>query len=190
MKFKYEIPTITRKNDAIEFINEFYEYNSSINGTGGLQRYLDDYVGWLRKLEQDYIQEVNEDRVPARTYFLVRVDDDKIIGMSNIRLKLNDKLMNFGRNIGYSIRPTERGNGYNKINLYLALKKCKEFGLDKVLLDVDAANIASWKTMEALGANLDLEMDSEYENVDKVRFYSINVNESLEKYKDEYEKYL
>lgn len=36
MKFKYEIPSITRKKDAIEFIQEFSDYNSNINGVGGL----------------------------------------------------------------------------------------------------------------------------------------------------------
>ena len=64
--------------------------------------------------------------------------------MVNIRLKLNKKSMYFGRNIGYCIRPTERGKGYNKINLYLALKMCKKYGITNALLDVDKANIASW----------------------------------------------
>ena len=34
--------------------------------------------------------------------------------MINIRLALNDRLKKIGGHIGYSIRPTERGNGYNK----------------------------------------------------------------------------
>ena len=67
----------------------------------------------------------NEEKVPARTFFLVRKSDNKIIGMINIRLALNEKLKKFGGNIGYSIRPTERGNGFNNINLYLGLLLCK-----------------------------------------------------------------
>ena len=187
MKFKYEIPSITRKKDAIEFIQEFYDYNSSINGVGGLDRYIDNYEDWLLKLEEDYKREADEEKVPSRTYFLIRVDDNKIIGMINIRLKLNKKLMYFGRNIGYCIRPTERKKGYNKINLYLALKVCKKYGLTKALLDVDKSNVASWKTMEALGANLDCEKESEIEGCDFVRFYSIDVEKSLEEYKNIYE---
>lgn len=187
MKFKYEEPTLERKQDAIEFINEFFEYNSNIHGTAQLELYLDNYEGWLEKLEADATREVSEERVPSRTYFLVRVDDNKIIGITDIRLKLNKKLMDFGRNIGYSIRPTERGKGYNKINLYLALKKCKEFGMKEALLDVDGNNFASWKTMEALGARLDAEVKSIFEGHDTVRFYSIDVEKSLEKYKDVYE---
>lgn len=68
-KFCLEEPCIKRKKDAIEFINEFYEYKSDINGTGGLQRYLDNYESWLDKLEEDYNRIPNETKVPARTYF-------------------------------------------------------------------------------------------------------------------------
>lgn len=63
-KFRFEEPTIERKDEAIEFINEFYEYKSEINGTGGLQRFLDNYEGWLDKLEEDYKRIPSEEKVP------------------------------------------------------------------------------------------------------------------------------
>ena len=150
-KFYFEEPNMERKKEAIEFINEFYEYKSEINGTGGLQRFLDNYEGWLDKLEEDYNRIPNETKVPARTYFLIRINDNKIVGMINIRLALNERLKKYGGNIGYSIRPTERGKGYNKINLYLGLKICQKYGIKEVLLDADKDNPASWKTMESLG---------------------------------------
>ena len=187
MKFKYEVPNISRKQEAIEFLQEFYKYNSKIHGVGGLDRYLENYEEWLKKLEEDYIREVSEERVPARTYFFVRAYDNKIIGMANIRLKLNQKLMDYGGNIGYCIRPTERGNGYNKINLYLALKICEEYKIETALLDADKNNSASWRTMESLGAILDKEEKSEIEGCDIVKFYSIDVKKSLETYKHIYE---
>lgn len=117
-RFYFEEPNIDRKEEALAYIKEFYAYNSSINGVGGLYRYLDDYEGWLKKLEEDYIRTPNEEKVPARTYFLVRENDKRIVGMINIRLALNEKLKKSGGHIGYSIRPTERRKGYNKINLY------------------------------------------------------------------------
>ena len=95
-KFYLEEPYIKRKNEAIAFINEFYEYKSDINGTGGLQRFLDDYEGWLEKLKKDYNRIPDETRVPARTYFLIRKNDNKIVGMINIRLALNKSLKNMG----------------------------------------------------------------------------------------------
>ena len=139
-KFRFEIPKKEREQDAINFINEFYEYNSDINGTGGLQRYLDNYDGWLEKLEEDYIRIPNEEKVPARTYFLVRESDNKIVGMINLRWNLNEWMMTNAGHIGYGIRPTERRKGYNKINLYLCLLKAQELGLDKVLLTASDDN--------------------------------------------------
>lgn len=35
------------------------------------------------------------------------------------------KMKQFGGNIGYGIRPTERRKGYNKMNLYLGLIEAK-----------------------------------------------------------------
>lgn len=178
-KFYYEIPSMARKNEAIEYINEFYEYKSDINGAGGLQRFLDNYEGWLEKLEEDYKREPNEEKVPARTYFLVRSNDNKIIGMINIRLALNERLKKYGGHIGYSIRPKERGKGYNKINLYLGLKICKEYGIEKVFMDADKENLASWKTMEALGGiNIREYYDDENAHC-IVKDYEIDVNESI-----------
>lgn len=46
-RFYFETPGIERKEAAIEYINEFYEYKSDINGSGGLHRFLDNYEGWL-----------------------------------------------------------------------------------------------------------------------------------------------
>ena len=150
-KLYFEIPGIARKEDAVDYIREFREYQSDVNGTGGLHWFTDNYEGWLEKLEQDYARIPNEEKVPARTFFLVRDTDRRIVGMINIRLCLNERLSHYGGHMGYSIRPTERGKGYNKINLYLGLKVCDAHGIDMVFMDADLNNPPSWKTMEALG---------------------------------------
>lgn len=185
----FEIPGPDRKDDAVDYIREFYEYGSDINGAGGLHRYLDDYGGWLKKLEADYNRVPDEERVPARTYFLVRESDGRIVGMINIRLALNEKLRRYGGHIGYSIRPTERGKGYNKINLYLGLKICEKYGIDSVFMDADLDNPASWKTMEALGGvRIRQYFDDEFAHC-TVLDYEIDVREALSEHK-EYEKYV
>lgn len=187
---KHIKPSIKYKKQAIEYISEFYEYNSEINGVGGLHRFLDDYDAWLKKLDKDRNRIPNEEKVPAETYFLVRQADDKIVGMINIRLALNEKLKKFGGHIGYSIRPTERGKGYNKINLYLGLKCCQKHGIKEVLMDCDKDNPASSRTMIALGGELIREY---YDNENAkciVQDYIINVDESLKKYSKIYEKHI
>ena len=188
-RFYFEIPSIRRKNDAIEYINEHYKYNSDINGSGGLDRYVNNYEEWLNKLERDYITEPSEERVPARTYFLVRESDSRIIGMINIRTALNKRLSKYGGHIGYGIRPTERGKGYNKINLYLGLKICDEYGIDKVFMDADLDNPASWKTMEALGGERIKEYYDDENAHCMVVDYNIEVKRALELYKDIYEQH-
>ena len=186
-KFYFEIPGISRKEDAIDYIREFLEYGSEINGAGGLHRFLDDYEGWLKKLDLDYIQVPNEERVPARTYFLVRESDSRIVGMINIRLALNERLSHYGGHIGYSIRPTERGKGYNNINLYLGLKVCRKYGIERIFMDADLENPASWKTMEAFGG---VRIREYYDDVNAhctVVDYNIDVNRALDSH-PEYEE--
>ena len=185
----YEEPSLSRKEDAIEFINEFYEYKSSINGVGGLNRYLDDYEGWLEKLKEDCQEVQKENRVPARTYFLVRESDNRIVGMSNIRLRLNDVLEKSGGHIGYCIRPIERRKGYNKINLYLALQVLEKYGIEEAILDADLDNPASWKTMEALGGIRIEEYIDEYDGSESVK-YIIPVSQSLKDYESIYESHI
>ena len=48
-KLYFEIPSIARKEDAIDYIREFHEYQSDINGTGGMDRFIDNYEGWLHE---------------------------------------------------------------------------------------------------------------------------------------------
>ena len=187
-RFYLEVPSMKRKKDAIEFIEEFNEYNSGINGVGGLHRYLDNYEGWLEKLEKDYHRMPSDEKVPARTYFLVRENDKRIVGMINIRLALNEQLRKHNGNIGYGIRPTERGKGYNKINLYLGLKVCMQYGIEDVLMDANLDNPASWRTMEALGGKrTDEYYDEEKEHAMVVK-YVINVKDALETHM-EFEEY-
>ena len=43
-KFYLETPSLERKNEIIDYINEFVEYNSDINGTGSLDNILYGYT--------------------------------------------------------------------------------------------------------------------------------------------------
>lgn len=182
----HKIPTIEDKDAAIDYINELIAANSSINGAGGLARYLDNYEEWLEKLENDRNYIADEERVPADTYYLVRIEDNKIVGMINIRRSLNKRLEECGGHIGYSIRPSERKKGYNKINLYLALLRCQELNIKEIYLDCNTDNPASYKSMEALDGIRIKEYVSEYEPGNIYR-YLINVDEALKNHQKEYE---
>ena len=157
-------PNIAYRDKATEYIEEFYEYGSEINGTGGLDRFLREssYEAWLEKLVRDMdIANVPENRVPGLTYFYVREADDRIVGMINIRLALNAFLRNEGGHIGYSVRPTERRRHYGTEMLKAALKVCDVIGIREVLVSCDKENAASAGVIKNCGGVLRREFYSE-----------------------------
>lgn len=188
-KFKLVVPTLEYKKKAIKYIKEHNKYKSKINGSGLLYEYVNDYEGWLKKLEYERSIITDKIYVPNETFFLIRVNDDKIIGMVNLRLELNERVKNSYGSIGYGIRPKERQKGYNKINLYLTLLECQKRGIKSVILSCEKQNIASSKSMLALGGVFDKEIFNSFSNK-FYQFYRIDVEYALGAYKDKYDKYV
>lgn len=193
-KFYLENPSMERKKDVIEYMNEHVKYNSAINGTGSFDHVLEGET-YEECMDRYYKIQDNEyaksiDRCPGKAYFLIRKNDNKLIGMINIRHHLTPKMLVHGGHIGYGIRPTERRKGYNKINLYLGLLKAlEEFNLDKVMLDCDVKNLGSDKTIQALGGVLERTDIDDYDGA-LTNVYWINTKDSIRKYKDVYQKYM
>lgn len=192
-KFYLEIPSLKRKEEIIAYLNEFVLYNSDINGSGFLDKILEGYSfeecldKCLNIQYQEYAKKLN--RLQSKTFLLIRKNDNKLIGMLNIRWNIPPNIQEFVGNIGYGIRPTERKKGYNKINLYLGLVEIQKLGLKKIYLDCEDNNIASYKTMEALNAKLLSTKIDPYDNL-LTRIYSIDVNKTINKYRSTYQKYI
>ena len=161
---KLVFPTMAYKDKAIDYIREFHEYGSEINGTGSLDRFLREstYEDWLQKLVHDMdIANIPDSKVPGLTYFYVREEDDRIVGMVNIRLALNDFIRSEAGHIGYSIRPTERRRHYGTQLLEAAMKVCDVIGIQEVLVSCDKENIASAGVIRNCGGVLKHEFYSE-----------------------------
>ena len=162
MKLVY--PTLAYKEKAIEYMNEFYEHGSQINGAGGLNRFLKEstYEEWIEYVRSEMdIANLPEEKVPALTYFFVREEDDRIIGMTNIRLSLNDFLRSEGGHIGYAIRPTERRKHYAIEQLKAALAVYRRVGIEEVLVSCYKDNVASAGVIQKCGGILQREFFSE-----------------------------
>ena len=91
--------------------------------------------------------------VPGTTRFLVH--EGRILGLFNIRHWLTDGLRLSGGHIGYSVRPSERGNGHGTYLLKAAIEMARELNIDRVLVTCDLKNVASAKVITKCGGVLE-----------------------------------
>lgn len=90
--------------------------------------------------------------VPSHMYIAVRKNDDKVVGVIDLRHHINHPILGtWGGHCGYSVRPSERGKGYAKEMLRLNMQNAKAMGIEKLLVTCDVSNIASEKTILANG---------------------------------------
>ena len=77
--------------------------------------------------------------------------DEEVVGFLALRHTLTAWLLEEGGHIGYSVRPSRRGQGHASRALGLAVRRSAELGLDRVLLTCDEPNVASARTIERNG---------------------------------------
>lgn len=81
-QFYLEIPSSKRKNEIIDYFDEFVMYNSDINGSGGLDKILSGYTfeqaldRCLNMRNEEYAKKLG--RCQAKTFLLIRANDNKI----------------------------------------------------------------------------------------------------------------
>ena len=162
-------PDLSYADEIIKYKEESLAESPIINGSAGLDRFSSIEI-WLEELKKRSCEDtVPKGLVPSSTYLAVREKDNYIVGMIDIRHYLNEYLTQVGGNIGYGVRKTERNKGYAKQMLKLALEKCKELKIKKVLITCDEDNIASEKVI--LSANAKLEDIRNVDGENKKRFW-------------------
>lgn len=160
-RLKLVLPTPAYKEKIMDYKREFIENGDSMDGTADL-RNAETFEEWYSKFCDNLKEEtVREGLGPETTYMSISMDDGRLIGMIDIRHRLNDYLSNFGGHIGYSIRKAERQQGYATEMLGLALKECVKLKIKNVLITCDKDNVASAKTMINNGAELENEIPEE-----------------------------
>lgn len=88
-----------------------------------------------------------EGLVPATVYFTLDEERNIIVGAVDLRHYLNEPLLMNGGHIGDGVRPSERRKGVATTQIELALQKCKEMGIDRVLITCESWNIGSAKSI-------------------------------------------
>ena len=151
-------PCLEYEEDILLFKQEKLEHDGeAMDGCGSLERFtcFDDWQTHLNSYADRNTIKPDSDYVEGSQHMLVDEDRHHIIGMVNIRHYLNDRLLKTSGHIGYSIRPSERRKGYGKLQLKLALQFIKDLGVKEVLITCDEDNIASAKTIESCGGELE-----------------------------------
>ena len=162
-------PDLSYTDEIIKYKEESLAESPIINGSAGLDRFSSIEI-WFEELKKRSCEDtVPKGLVPSSTYLGVREKDNYIVGMIDIRHYLNEYLTQAGGHIGYGVRKTERNKGYAKQMLKLALEKCKELKIKKVLITCDEDNIASEKVI--LSANAKLEDIRNVDGENKKRFW-------------------
>ncbi len=144
-------PSLAYAAQLLSYKQETLAIEPHINGVGGLDSF-EDIALWLEFLHQKADETTCPPGfVPDSSWLCIRQSDNRLVGMINIRHRLNDWLLDYGGHIGYSVRPDERGKGYAKAQLRLALDKCRALQLPRVLLTCDEDNEASRRTILSCG---------------------------------------
>lgn len=162
-------PNEKMKDKAVDFKEEFFSHNEkTINGSELLDK-IDDYDEWLKIVTQNMSPEtVSSDWVVTDTFFAVD-ENEKIVGIIDLRHTLNDFLKDFG-NCGYSVRPSERKKGHATEMLRQLLVIAKEIGMNELHLSVEKTNEASVKTIRKNGGVYERSFEFENEIADVYRF--------------------
>ena len=147
-------PSQTDKEAILEMMAEFEETQSAHAG-GFWDAENFDYEEWL---ETNHNKEMGigllENRVPSIQF--VSFDDvGRALGFLNLRLRLNEGLLNYAGHIGYSIRPSERGKGYAKESLRQGLQVAKEKNIKRALVTCSTENPASRAVIIANGGQFE-----------------------------------
>ncbi len=155
MSLRLEKPALHHEAAWLDIVAEIQEAGERIVPYS-LTLELSHYLDFWRRTQQFSRGENLEGKVRADTFFLLEEErPGRILGAINLRYELNEYLYQFGGHIGYGVRPSERGKGYATAMLGLALEKCKEAGLKRVLLTCDTWNTASARVMEHNGGVLE-----------------------------------
>ncbi|MBQ2873269.1 MAG: GNAT family N-acetyltransferase [Bacilli bacterium] len=101
-------------------------------------------IKWMEQAEKNEGNKSQESNLND-TYILV--DNNRILGIVNIRCNIIKEMAEIYGHIGYGVRPSERRKGLATYMLKEALLECKKRGMEEVILGCHKDNIASSKTI-------------------------------------------
>ena len=135
-------PRLADKETVLEMMAEFEKSQSAHDGGfWDTENFV--YEEWLETNMQKEMG-IKLAWKSCSFYSICIIDDvGRALGFLNLRLRLNEGLLNYAGHIGYSIRPSERGKGYAKETLRQGLQVAKGKNIKRTLVTCSVNNPAS-----------------------------------------------
>ena len=147
-------PRLADKATVLEMMTEFEKSQSAHDG-GFWDTENFSYEDWLESNQnQEMGINLPEGWVPA-IQLVAFSGKGQALGFLDLRLRLNNFLLEKAGHIGYSIRPSQRGKGYAKETLRQGLQVAKEKNIKKALVTCSVNNPASRAVILANGGILE-----------------------------------
>lgn len=167
-EIKLIMPSLEYGEDIFRFRQELIEANDvdSFAGCGSLRKCnnITEYLNILAKWRS--LNTCPEGSVPSNTYIAVRVGDNRIVGIIDLRHHIDHPILGFwGGHIGYTVRPSERSKGIAKEMLRLNLQNCRDRKIEKVMITCSCNNPASEKVILYNGGIFEKEVNVDGEHI-------------------------
>lgn len=95
---------------------------------------------------------VPEGFVANSTFWLV--DGGELVGVSNLRHALNERLREHGGHIGLGVRPSRRGQGFGSLLLARTIEQARQRGIGEIHIHCHKSNAASAAMIRSNGGVL------------------------------------
>ena len=172
-------PTFQDKDKWLLYVKEYRKFDQEGHPLNYYANSI--YEEWLRYINEACQRDGCTNKIPVSVYFVF--ERDYLVGTLSIQHSLlNWNLAFYGGHVGYSVRPSKRGQGYGTQILSLALFECQKLGLEKIMVSCRRENVASAKVIENNLGVLTREVYVLKENA-FYKIYWIHVSRAIEEFK-------
>lgn len=174
----YRLPTL----DDYEILKDYV-----IEHCSNHERSISASLGMTNMKYEDLVNKVNRNSEEAtdewgRYYLYLAFDENRLVGLLNIRYDLNENLRELYGDIGYGVRPSERRKGFATQMLRDALEICRKKQMKEVIVGCYEKNYGSNRTIQNNGGVLyrtsetEKKLSDEWKIILKDIFYKIKLD--------------